>query len=103
MTIFLPGIMIAFEALMIYGLLDNKSLPVWVQALLVFFISVLGLGIIGYIKQIISKGPPKWQQVGPNKWAANWTEKNKKTATKKNKDNEERPGPNSGKNPHILS
>ena len=49
---------------------ENK--PGWVVVLLSFFILGLGLGIIGYIKMLLSKGIPKWKQTSAMSWSADW-------------------------------
>lgn len=69
---FIPFIMIAFEALLIYALFAAENKPGWVVVLLSFFILGLGLGIIGYIKMLLSKGTPKWKQTSAMSWSADW-------------------------------
>ncbi len=70
---FIPFIMIAFDALLIYALFYKKQ-PFWVEMLLGFFILVLTLGCWGYIKSVIEKGQPKWKRTSETSWAADWEE-----------------------------
>lgn len=48
--IFAPVAMIAFDGLLIYGLLYGNTEAGWVKGMLIFFIIMLTLGTIGYIK-----------------------------------------------------
>ncbi|MDH6309135.1 hypothetical protein M2451_001706 [Dysgonomonas sp. PFB1-18] len=68
---FIPFIMIAFDALLIYALFHKKQ-PFWVEILLGFFILMLTLGCWGYIKSIVEKGPPKWKRTSETSWSADW-------------------------------
>lgn len=74
MGFFVPLVMIAFEALLIYALFYGNEVPKWVSALLIFFIVMLGLGIWGYLKMIFSKGMPKWKRTSDTSWSADWDE-----------------------------
>lgn len=71
---FVPAIMIAFEALLIYALFYGNDVPLVVTIILVFFILVLGLGIIGFIKNLIDNGLPKWSRTSSTSWEADWDE-----------------------------
>lgn len=74
MGFFIPLVMIAFEALLIYALFYGNAAPGWVSALLLFFILGLGLGIWGYLKMLFSKGLPKWKQTSAMSWSADWND-----------------------------
>lgn len=52
---FLPFVMIAFDALLIYSLLYGNRVSLPITAILVFFIFVLSLSIVGYIKHLFTK------------------------------------------------
>lgn len=73
--ILIPGLMIGFELLLIYGLFYGNTVPVYVSVILVFFILVLGFAIWGYLKNILEKGAPKMKRIASNKWGANFDEK----------------------------
>lgn len=70
---FIPFIMIGFDALLIYALF-HKTHPLWVYALLIFFILVLTLASLGYIKMTIKKGSLKWKAEPDASWSGNWEE-----------------------------
>lgn len=72
MGFFLPFIMIAFEALLIYALLSKDDIPGWVIVLLIIFIIGLGLGTLGYLKMLFTKGLSKWNRDSDNSWSADW-------------------------------
>jgi len=72
---FIPFIMIAFDALLIYALFYKKQ-PFWVELLLGFFILALTFGCWGYIKSVIEKGPPKWKRTSETSWTADWEDEN---------------------------
>lgn len=74
MGFFIPLVMIAFEALLIYALFYGNDAPGWASAILVFFIIGLGLGIWGYLKMLFGKGLPKWQRTSDMSWSADWDE-----------------------------
>lgn len=74
MTFLVPALMIAFEALLIYALFYGNKVPLAITIILGFFILVLGLGIIGHIKNIIKRGLPKWERTSPTSWSAGWDE-----------------------------
>lgn len=78
-TIFLPSLMVGFDLLLIYGLFYGNPVPKWVSAILLFFIVILALGILGYIKMIFTKGTPTTKSVSPVKWTSNWPSNNKKS------------------------
>ncbi|WP_158976263.1 hypothetical protein [Cellulophaga sp. L1A9] len=71
---FIPFLMIGFDALLIYGLLNGNEVPIWVSLVLVFFIVVLTLAIVGYLKTTYAKGIPVMEQVAPNRWVGDWKE-----------------------------
>lgn len=66
-TFFIPLLMILFDGLLIYALFYGNKVPVYVMALLVFFILVLSLAILGYIKMIFTHDIA-WEQTGPASW-----------------------------------
>lgn len=51
-AVLIPMIMIAFDALLIYVFFYGNEVPGWVSGFLLFFIIMLTLGILGYIKKI---------------------------------------------------
>ncbi len=71
-SLFIPFIMIAFDALLVYGLL-HKEHPTFVVIILSFFILVLSLAIWGgYISMAIKKGPLKWKRTSAASWSGDW-------------------------------
>ncbi|WP_299105041.1 DUF3592 domain-containing protein [uncultured Winogradskyella sp.] len=74
---FIPFLMIGFNALLIYGIFYGNEVPVWVTLMLGFFVFMLTLGILGYIKMMFSKGAPKMKRVSSNRWIGDWESKNK--------------------------
>ncbi len=99
---FLPLLMIGFDALLIYVLFNDSGTtvtttfsvldsplettsetfaagerPLYVNAMLVFFIFVLTLGIMGYMKMIFSNGKIEIKYKGSGRWIANWKDKPK--------------------------
>jgi len=80
---FLPLIMIAFDALLIYALL-HKEHPTFVVIILSFFILALTLAIWGYLKMTIQKDPLKWKRSSTNSWSGNWDEENEKDSEHEN-------------------
>lgn len=56
---FFPLILIGFNALLIYGFFYSNDVPVFVSGILIFFIIVMTLATIGYLKMLISEGAPK--------------------------------------------
>lgn len=69
---FIPFLMIGFDGLLVYAMFYGNKAPWFITALLVFFILVLTLSILGYIKMIIKKGEPKMKRAGANKWVGDW-------------------------------
>lgn len=57
--VFIPFIMIGFNALLIYGIFYGHKVPAWVTVLLVFFVFGLTLATLGYFKIIFAKDLPK--------------------------------------------
>ena len=70
---FIPLLMIGFEALLIFALINGNDVPMFATALLIFFILVLGLGIWGYLKMtFFSKAKIKWVRTGNGSWYGDW-------------------------------
>ncbi|PKH51639.1 hypothetical protein CXF68_13525 [Tenacibaculum sp. Bg11-29] len=67
---FVPFLMIGFDSLLIYSIFYGNSVPFFVIILLLFFISILSLAIVGYIKMLLSEGMPKMKRAGPGKWVS---------------------------------
>lgn len=71
--VFIPAMMIAFEGLLIYALFYGNDGPAITKVILVFFIVMLSLGIVGYIKQFyFSKGKMVWVKNGAGSWSGYW-------------------------------
>ncbi|WP_282143349.1 hypothetical protein [Cellulophaga baltica] len=84
---FLPFLMIGFDALLIYGLINGNEVPIWVSLVLVFFIVVLTLAIVGYLKTTYAKGIPVMVQVAPNRWVGDWKEEEEEEEEEEEDDN----------------
>lgn len=69
---FVPFLMIGFDVLLIYSIFYGNSVPFFVTILLLFFISILSLAIVGYIKILLSEGMPKMKRAGPGKWVSRY-------------------------------
>lgn len=73
MKVFIPAMMIAFEGLLIYALFYGNDGPPITKVILVFFTVMLGLTIVGYIKQFyFSKGKMVWVKNGVGSWSGYW-------------------------------
>ncbi|WP_163355012.1 hypothetical protein [Dysgonomonas sp. 25] len=73
MSVLLPLIMIAFDALLVYAAFFTPQSPVIIGVIL-FFILILTLAIMGYMKMLLKKGLPKWKQKTATSWSADWDE-----------------------------
>lgn len=82
---FVPFLMIGFDALLIYALFYGNEVPGWATALIVFFILVLSLAIVGYLKMIFTKGTPVMRRTGPGQWSGDWEDDHKTKPKKKQK------------------
>lgn len=71
---FIPFLMIGFNILLVYALFYGNEVPLGVSIVLVFFIIVMTLAIVGYLKMIKTKGTPKMKRVAPNRWTGDWEE-----------------------------
>lgn len=69
--------MIGFNALLIYGIFYGNDVPVWVTIMLMFFVFMLTLGVMGYLKMIFTKDTPKKKHSGSQKTIGSWERKNK--------------------------
>ena len=62
---FFPFVMIMFDALLIYALFYGNKIPIGISILLVFFILILTLGIVGYIKMFFTESKFKNKKAKP--------------------------------------
>lgn len=70
---FIPLLMIGFEALLIFALINGNDVPMFATVLLIFFILVLGLGIWAYMKMtFFSNAKIKWVRTGNGSWSGDW-------------------------------
>lgn len=107
--VFVPFLMICFDAGLIYGLFNDSGTtvtttsaifgesktttetygagerPLDIDAVLVFMIFMLTLGIIGYIKMIFAKGTPELKYKGGGRWVGDWKEKQEEKQKQKEK------------------
>ena len=69
----IPLLMIAFDALLIYGFCYGNTSQAWyVKPILILFIIGLSLGTLGYLKMIIKKGTPTFKRVSATRWEGDW-------------------------------
>jgi hypothetical protein len=74
---FIPFLMIGFDALLVYGIFYGNDVPVWVTIMLMFFVFMLTLGIMGYLKMIFTKEAPKKKSNSSKRKVGTWERKNK--------------------------
>lgn len=67
-VIFIPVVMVAFDALLIYSLIYGNTEEPWVKAVMIFFISSLTLGFLGYMNLLRQKDKLKFRQTAPGHW-----------------------------------
>lgn len=68
----IPVIMIGFDIMLVYAIFYGNKVPWFATALLVFFVLMLSLAIVGYLRMIFTKGKPTMRRVGPNRWEGDW-------------------------------
>jgi len=82
--VFLPVVMISFDALLIYALISKVD-SFGVQCILFIFIFILTLAIWGYLKMTFQHGALKWKQTSYLSWSGDWDESNKNKNNQKDK------------------
>lgn len=68
MLYFIPFLLIAIDLTLIYAYWYNRPMHFSVAFMLIFVIFSLSVGIVSYIRHVITKGPPVWHQVGRRRW-----------------------------------
>ena len=72
----IPLLMIAFDALLIYGFFYGNTSQAWyVKPILILFIVGLSLGTLGYLKMITKEGTPTFKRVSATEWEGDWEDK----------------------------
>jgi hypothetical protein len=67
-----PFVMVSFTALLFYALLSGNDVPFLAKIMIGFFILVMTLGTLIYLKLLITLGAPKFTRVGIGKWESGW-------------------------------